>query len=159
MNKRMAAIIKMLSSKHDGEIANAARHLGLELAKHGKDWNDLGAYLEKWSGIADPEPPKREPPKQPPPEKPRAQTYSGGERQPGWKRRADRINKDVDTDLVQDQVADLARHTERMRSNSREFIEEMTMRFEQWGNRTRVSPAQADYVNDLWEQFASGRRR
>jgi hypothetical protein len=151
----MSAIIKMLSSRHDGEVVNAARALGRILSKHGKDWNDLGSYLERWSEIAEAEP---QPQPRPRPQ-PRPQTYSGGIKQPAWKRRSEKTNVDVDLELVRDQVEALKVHIQRMRKNSADFIEELEMKFEQYGERTFVSPAQADYVNTLWGQFVGRTRR
>jgi hypothetical protein len=130
MNKRMAAIIKMLSSKHEAEVISAARALGAELTRNGKDWNDLGSYLASWDGMARAEP-------APPPKRPKTQTYSGGNA-PSWTRRA-RDPDPVDKD--------------------RDFVEGLIDRFDTYAERTFISPAQRDWVNNLYHNFVENKRR
>jgi hypothetical protein len=150
MNKRMVAIIKMLSSTSDGEVVNAARSLGRMLEAAGLDWNDLGDYLARWPGMKEPDKP------QPQPEKPRTQTYSGGAQQPGWKRRSEQYH--VDVELVGEQVTALSQYTRVMRRADRDFIESLEAKLDMYGERTFVSEAQAKWVNDLYERHCARRR-
>ena len=151
MNDRMAALVKMLSSTHDGEVVNAARAIGKMLAAHGLDWNDLGTYLSRWSGIAEAPPP--------PPRaadiRPRPQTYSGG---PSWKRRA-AAAEDVDTDLVNSKLSELGGYTHVMKRQDRDFVESLIEKFDQYAERTFVSPAQRDWVDNLYRNFIENNRR
>jgi hypothetical protein len=150
MNKRMAAIIKMLSSKHEAEVISAARALGAELTRNGKDWNDLGSYLASWDGMERAEP-------APPPKPPKTQTYSGGNA-PSWTRRA-RDPDPVDKDLVNSKLSELGGYTHVMKRVDRDFVEGLIDRFDTYAERTFVSPAQRDWVNNLYHNFVESKRR
>lgn len=152
MNKRMASIIKMLSSTSDGEVVNAARMLGRMLKDNGKDWNDLGEYLSRWNATAAPQPPA---PATPPPR----HTTTNAVR-PGWERRA--TETPVDTDLVKEQVEELLSNwLARLPRKDSNFIETMAESFELYGKRTFISSAQASWVQSLYTQYVDnkGRRR
>lgn len=152
MNKKMAAIIKMLSSAHDGEVVNAARALGAELARNGKDWNDLGSYLSRWDGIAEaPAPPPKAP------ERPKAQTYSAGNG-PSWHRRS-RDPDPVDRDDVAVKLSELDGYTRTMGTADRNFIEGMLERFETYGDRAFCTPAQRDLIDRIHEKIITNKRR
>lgn len=160
MNKRMGAIIKMLSSQHAGEVFSAARALELELKRNGKDWNDLGAYLERWTGIAEAEAPAPPPP---PPRaadvRPRAQTYTGKARPgAGWERRS-RDPDPVDIDLVNSKLSELGGYTHRMKRQDRDFVESLIEKFDMYQERTFVSPPQRDWVDNLYRNFIESSRR
>jgi hypothetical protein len=144
----MAAIIKMLSSTHEAEVISAARALGMELTRNGKDWNDLGSYLEKWTGIADqaPEPEARPEPR------------PGRPAGPSWHRRTAEPAA-VDLDEVKERVEALVDHLTRMKRNEQNFIEGMIERFDMYGSRTLISPAQRDFVYDLYTKYAENKGR
>jgi hypothetical protein len=160
MNHRMAAIIKMLSSKHEAEVISAARALGLELVRHGVDWNDLGSYLARWNGIAEaPAPPPPPPPPRAADVRPRAQTYTGKARPAtGWERRS-RDPDPVDIDLVNSKLSELGGFTHRMKRQDRDFVESLIEKFDMYQERTFVSPPQRDWVDNLYRNFIESSRR
>jgi hypothetical protein len=151
MNKRMAAIIKMLSSTSDGEVVNAARMLGRMLKDNGKDWNDLGEYLSRWNSFSVPDPSTVVAP-------PRHTTTNSV--RPGWERRA--TEQPVDRDLVKSQIEELMEGwIAKLNRKDTNFIEGLSDRFELYGERTIISPAQAGLVQSLYTQYVEnkGRRR
>lgn len=155
MNKRMAAIIKMLSSTSDGEVVNAARMLGRMLKDHGKDWNDLGEYLSRWNTISD-----RENTAKPAAAPPRHTTTNAVK--PGWERRTNSDLPPVDIDIVKDQVEELLSNwLSRLNRKDSNFIESMSESFDLYGKNTFVSHAQANWVQSLYIQYIDnkGRRR
>lgn len=150
MNKRMAAIIKMLSSTSDGEVVNAARLLGRTLKDHGKDWNDLGEYLSRWNVLAAPEPTVVTTPRH---------TTTNAVR-PGWERRAS--DTPVDYALVKEQLDAIASAwLHKLSRKDSNFIESLAESFDLYGDRTRISPSQAGWVQNLYTQYVlnNGRRR
>lgn len=157
MNQRMVAIIKMLSSQHDGEVVNAARALGSELARRGLDWNDLGSYLARWNGIAEeaPEPPRPAPA----PERPKAQTYGGWRAKgtAGWERRSSDPDP-VDVGLVNSKLSELGGYTHRMKRQDREFVESLLDKFDMYAERTFISAPQRDWVDNLYRVFIESKR-
>lgn len=150
MNKRMASIIKMLSSTSDGEVVNAARMLGRTLNQHGKDWNDLGEYLSRWSAISEQEAAPVTPP-------PRHTTTNSV--RPGWERRAS--EQPVDHKLVKQRVDELLDHLAKLSRKDLNFIEGIAERFDLYGVRTQISSAQQAWVESLYTQYVEnkGRRR
>jgi hypothetical protein len=153
MNKRMAAIIKMLSSKHEAEVVSAARALGAELTRNGKDWNDLGSYLASWDGMERAEP-------APPPERPRTQTYSGSGPSAGasWTRRA-RDPAPVDIAEVNQRAEALANYLRVMSRQDQNFIESILDRFDMYQERALISPAQRDWVYNLYDKLVENKGR
>jgi hypothetical protein len=154
VNKRMVAIIKMLSSTSDGEVVNAARLLGAELKRQGKDWHDLGEYLSRWDGGAGPIPAKPEP------RTTRGQAPEAPRPYPGWQRRA--AETAVDLTKAKEMVEELlTNHLTRLSRKDANFIEAMSDAFDIYGERTKVSEGQYNWIQNLHTNFCEnkGRRR
>lgn len=150
MNNRMAALVRMLGSTNDGEVANAARMLGAALKAHGLSYNDLGDYVARWSGVAAPEPAR--------PVTPSTRTQANSP--PGWQRR--NAEPAVDRELVREQVDDLVNnYLSRLRRKDANFIESLAESLDIYGERTTITPAQASWVAGLYTMYAEnkGRRR
>jgi hypothetical protein len=139
----MGAIIRMLSSGHDGEVVNAARALGRILTEHGKDWNDLGTYLESWPGIAEAAPERQHEP------------YPS--KGPSWQRRA--APEEVDIDEVHTKLQELAGYTHLMRRQDRDFVEGRLDAFDMYRERTMVTPGQRNYVEGLYVRYCENKGR
>lgn len=153
MNKKMVAVIKMLSATNDAEVLIAARALGRLLREHGKDWNDLGEYLARWNPIADKEysvTPAAAPPRH---------TTTNAVK-PGWERRAG--SGSVDIEIVRSQIDDLmSYHLAKLSRKDSNFIEGLSESFDMYGSNTFISSAQAAWVQSLYTQYVDnkGRRR
>ena len=149
MNKRMVAVIKMLSSKYDGEIIAAARSLDKMLSDEGLGWNDLGDYIALWDPKKTKPAPKPAQPAGPP-------VWPQREAKAGYHRRSTRTFAEPDAGEAKTMIDALndIRILRRMRRKDSNFIEGMAEKFEQFGDRTNVSAAQFDYIKDLYNRYA-----
>jgi hypothetical protein len=77
---------------------------------------------------------------------------------PSWHRRTAEPAA-VDLDEVKERVEALVDHLTRMKRQEQNFIEGLIERFDMYGSRTLISPAQRDWVYSLHTQYVENKGR
>lgn len=140
MSTKIAKLIALLSSSHDGEIINAARALGRALKAEGKDWNDLAAAVQRGWPV---------PATQSPPARPASQQKAA----------STRTYRDGEYNELKDMVGELSEHARKNRRymtiKDTNFIDDMKFRFEAYPD-PMLTDAQIALIRVMYRRHVEG---
>jgi hypothetical protein len=137
---KLVRIFLMLGSTNDGEVINAARHLGRWLEANGKDWHSLAAHMGRFEAAAPTATAMR-------PARPRGPVLAYPKPKP--------VPRNTGRSM-EDMVADLAEYrdgSKPLTTVERSHVRQMALLFSTYGNKAYLNARQTEWTIALHRKY------